>query len=413
MLAAACGGTAPGGTDPNEVAATVNGKNIRMEEVERAIKQQSSGQELNLSPLELAAARLQALQALIEQEVMFQKAEKEGTVPTDEEVTAELNRVKTQSGLSAEQFAAQLQQSGETEETIRQSIKKRLAIDKLAEKITGRIEPPKDNEIEAFYNSNKEAFKNKRGAQLAAIVIDPRDLGQGDTTKNDLEAQAKAREIGIRLVNNRADFATLAQENSEDPETRARGGDWRYFTEDELKQAFPQAIADYIMNKMEIGTIIPQVVPFQGRYLIIKLQKRIEKDEDRTLESPGVRQEITEYLINSRKQLLVASYQSIAMNEARIENYLAKRVVENPNELSGARPAPTAANTSANSNSNSNSGANTSSNSNNNSSENSSLQNSNRTANAPANVSNQSSGNKAGNKADNSKSSESSANNKK
>ena len=27
------------------------------------------------------------------------------------------------------------------------------------------------------------------------------------------------------------------------------------------------------------------------------------------------------------------------MNEARVENNLAKRVVENPNELSGARPA--------------------------------------------------------------------------
>jgi len=30
------------------------------------------------------------------------------------------------------------------------------------------------------------------------------------------------------------------------------------------------------------------------------------------------------------------------MNEARVENYLAKKVVDNPNELSGARPAPPA-----------------------------------------------------------------------
>jgi hypothetical protein len=52
-----------------------------------------------------------------------------------------------------------------------------------------------------------------------------------------------------------------------------------------------------------------------------------------------VRQEINEYLTNARKQILAASYQAIAMNEARIENNLAKRVVENPNELSGARPA--------------------------------------------------------------------------
>ena len=44
-------------------------------------------------------------------------------------------------------------------------------------------------------------------------------------------------------------------------------------------------------------------------------------------------------LVNNRKQLLAASYQAIAMNEAKIENFLAKKVVDNPNELSGARPA--------------------------------------------------------------------------
>jgi hypothetical protein len=81
------------------------------------------------------------------------------------------------------------------------------------------------------------------------------------------------------------------------------------------------------------------LIPFEGRYLILKVQRKQEKDEDRTLDSPGVRQEINEYLTNARKQILAASYQAIAMNEARVENNLAKRVVENPNELSGARPA--------------------------------------------------------------------------
>jgi hypothetical protein len=96
------------------------------------------------------------------------------------------------------------------------------------------------------------------------------------------------------------------------------------------------------MTKMQPGQVFPQLIPFEGRYLILKLQRKQETDEDRTLESPGVRQEITDYLINSRKQLLAASYQAMAMNEAKVENFLAKKVVENPNELSGARPAPAA-----------------------------------------------------------------------
>src|SRR5690349_12052201 len=103
-FAAACGSGGPvgpnGGVDLNATAATVNGKAITMEEVERAVKQQAQGQEGRLSQLELAGARLQVLQSLVEQEVMFQKAEKEQTLPTDEEVTAEYNKRKTASGLS-------------------------------------------------------------------------------------------------------------------------------------------------------------------------------------------------------------------------------------------------------------------------------------------------------------------------
>jgi peptidyl-prolyl cis-trans isomerase SurA len=345
-----CSGTTEGpgpGADPNETAATVNGKPIKMEEVERAIKQQAQGQENRLSPLELAAGRLQVLQSLIEQEVMYQKAEKEGVLPTDEEVNGEFNKRKTASGLSQEQFDAKMKEIGETDASARLAIKKGLAIQKLNDKITGKIEPPKDNEITQFYGNNPEAFKNKRGAQLAAIVIDPRDAGQGDTTRNDLEAQTKAKELGSRVMQG-ADFATVAREASEDPDSRLKGGDWRYFTEDEMKQAFPQGFAEHVMTKMQNGQIFPQLIPFEGRYLILKLQRKQETDEDRTLETPGVRQEITDFLINSRKQLLAASYQAIAMNEAKIENFLAKKVVNNPNELSGARPAvsPAASNSS-------------------------------------------------------------------
>jgi len=90
----------------NETAASVNGKAIRMEDVERAVKQQAQGQESKLSALELASARLQVLQGLVETEVMFQKAEKEGKVPTDEEITTEVNKQKAQSGKSADEITA-------------------------------------------------------------------------------------------------------------------------------------------------------------------------------------------------------------------------------------------------------------------------------------------------------------------
>ena len=341
-LAAACGGTGttgPGGVDMNESAATVNGKAIKFEEVERAVKQQAQGQESKLSALELASARLQVLQTLIEQEVMFQKAEKEGTVPSDEEITAEINKQKTQSGKSADQIQKEMQESGLTDAALHDQVKKALAIQKLVDKITGRIEPPKDSEIEAFYNGNKDAFVKKRGVKLAAIVIDPANNGEGDTTVDEQTSVLKANDI-IKRLQAGQEFSTLAQQFSED-QSRLQGGDLGYVSEADMRQSFPEQLTATLMSpQSEIGKIYS--ARMMGKLYILKLQDRSDRDEQVTLDSPGVRQQVADQLVNSRKQLLAASFQAIAMNEARVENYLAKKVVDNPNELSGARPAPAA-----------------------------------------------------------------------
>ena len=336
----ACGGpsanTGPGGVDPNETAAKVNGKIITMEEVDRAVKLQAQGQEAKMSPLELASARLQVLDTLIQQEVMFQKAEKEGTVPSEDDITVEINKQKTASGKTADQIEKEMKDQGMTEPALRAQVKKAISIQKLVDKITGKIEPPKDSEVEAFYNGNKEAFVKKRGVKLAGIVIDPSNAGQGDTTTDEVSAVAKANEV-IKKLQGGTDFAAVAGEYSED-RSKLQGGDLGYMSEDDMKQAFPEQTVASLMNpQLQIGGIISS--RSQGKLFILKLQERSDKDEAVTLEGPGVREQVQKQLVDNRKQLLAASYQAIAMNEAKIENFLAKKVVDNPNELSGARPA--------------------------------------------------------------------------
>jgi parvulin-like peptidyl-prolyl isomerase len=339
---AACGGPAAnngnGPASGNETAATVNGKVITMEEVDRAVKQQSQGQESKLSPLELAAARLQVLQTLVEQEVMFQKAEKDTLVPTEDEITVEVNRQKVESRLSAEEFDKQMKQAGFDEASFRVNIKKGLAIKKLVDKITGRIEVPKDKEISDFFAGNPELFIKKRGVHLAAIVVDPSNSGQGDVTTNEAEASVRIKEILTKLQMPGSDFAALAREYSEDP-SKLQGGDLGYISEEDLKSNFgAQNAAGFMNEQFRVGAIT-NPIPLNGKVYIFKLQERIEKEETQTLESPGVRQQIQDMLVNNRKQLLAASYQAISMNEARIENNLARRFVDYPNELSGARIA--------------------------------------------------------------------------
>jgi peptidyl-prolyl cis-trans isomerase SurA len=344
VLFTACPGPKGPNTGSGDRAATVNGKVIGMEEVERAIKGQYQGQEAKMAPLELANVRLSALQTLIQQEVMYQKAEKEQTVPTDAEVATEFNKLKTNSGSSVEEFDKGMKEAGETEESAKQKIKVRLAVEKLIEKIGSKVEPLKDSEIQAFYEGNKESFVKKKGVKLAMIVIDPTKTSDQDTTVDEPSAVQQGNEI-MRKLQSGGDFAAIARESSEDPQSKLQGGDIGYVSEEELKQGFsPQLASIFMSEKLQVGQIFP--TPLQGKFFIFKLQERSDKDEVLTLESPGMRQQTTETLINARKQLLNASYAAIAMNEAKVENFLAKRVVENPNELSGARPAPTeAANT--------------------------------------------------------------------
>lgn len=352
-LFAACSGGGGGltGVDPNETAAKVNGKAITMEEVDRAVKQQAQGQETKFSPLELANARLQVLDTLIQQEVMFQKAEKEGTVPSDDDITAEINKQKNASGKTADQIAKEMKDAGLTEAAIRDQVKKQIAIQKLIDKITGKIGAPSDSEVDAFYNGNKDAFVKKKGVKLGAIVIDPAKTDEADQTVDEQSSVLKANEI-IGKIKAGQDFATLAREFSED-QSKFQSGDLGNLSQDDLVQAFGDQTAQQLMNpQVQVGGII--TARAQGKFFILKLQDRSDKDEPVTLESPGVRQQVIDSLVNSRKQLLAASYQAIAMNEAKVENFLAKKVVDNPNELSGARPAGAssatpAANTNANS----------------------------------------------------------------
>src|SRR5512144_2694904 len=82
----------------NTVAATVNGKKIMLQEVERIIHQQAGGKESQMSAHDLAQARLTVLDKLIQREVLFQRAEQEKLLPTEDEITSTINKQKQDSG---------------------------------------------------------------------------------------------------------------------------------------------------------------------------------------------------------------------------------------------------------------------------------------------------------------------------
>jgi parvulin-like peptidyl-prolyl isomerase len=328
-------------TPESTVAATVNGRKIMSSEVERIIHKQAEGKESEMSAHDLAQARLQVLDDLIKREVLFQRAEQEKLLPTDDEVTNAINTQKQQSQMTEDEFQRQLKNQNMTMEALREEAKKDLAINKLSDKYSGKI-TISDREVEDFYAANKSTFVNARGARLAVIIVDPADnSGQGITqndAKGDAAAKAKIDDIYSKLKGGATDFATVARAQSEDAQSLLKGGDIGFFSEDQMRQAgFPKEMIDSFMGPMAVGGIT-EPKQLNNKWYIFKLQERNLQTENLTLESQGVRQQITAELTNQRKQILDGALLRTAMADAKIVNNLAADILSNPSNL-GLRPA--------------------------------------------------------------------------
>ena len=322
------------------VAASVNDKKIMLTEVDKILEQQAKSQQVqfsDMSQLELAAGRLQVLDELIRREVLFQRAEKENLLPKDEDVTQIINEQKQQLG-TKEAFETALRESGQTEEAMRDVARRQLAIQRLLDRTSAKIEPPTDKEVEDFYNNNKARYVSQRGVGLAAIVVDPADNGATNDAKSDTEAKTKI-DIIYQQLKSGGDFATVAREKSEDSQSVLRGGDIGFFSEDQLKQSgFPQELIARFFSGMEVGSY---TAPFQtnGRWTIFKLTDKRLQSENLTLENPEVRKDATENILNQRKQILNAAMLEVAMREAKITNNLAQDMLNSSTSLSSLRPA--------------------------------------------------------------------------
>ena len=142
-----------------------------------------------------------------------------------------------------------------------------------------------------------------------------------------------------------ADFATVARAKSEDANSVPRGGDIGFATEDDLKQnGFPPDLINKFFG-MQAGDRTEPIRFNSGKWYVFKLEEKRLQTENLTLESPGVRQQITQALIKQRSDILNAALVEVAMNEAKIVNNLASTMLNTPGNL-GLRPASSGAVTS-------------------------------------------------------------------
>ena len=316
----------------------MNGKKIPAAELEKYYRNQTADSPQQpaqpVSGEQATSLRLNILKDLIDNEIIMQHAEKLGLLATDDEVEQKFNEIK--SPYSADDFKKKLQERGISEADFKRDLRRTLTAQKVMNKeITSKITVT-DADIKDYYNAHKSEFNLiEPQYHLAHIWITTQPNPQvhnlkNDKARNDAEARKKAQMILNRLDSGE-DFATLAMNYSEDPESTGNGGDLGFTPASSLNDTDP-ATRDAV-SKLKPGQYSGLIIVLNPQtkqpfgYRVVKLVSK-EPAGQREFSDPRVQQAIREQLRDRREQLLKAAYYEVVRDQAKVQNYLAEQVLK-------------------------------------------------------------------------------------
>ncbi len=120
-----------------------------------------------------------------------------------------------------------------------------------------------DADLRAVYNASMDNFRMPERVKAAHILI--KTQGKSDAEKK--QALAKAEDI-LKQLKAGADFAKLAEKNSDDTSNAPKGGDLGWFVRGQMVQEFDKAV--FAMKPGELSSIVTT----EFGYHIIKLEAK-------------------------------------------------------------------------------------------------------------------------------------------
>jgi peptidyl-prolyl cis-trans isomerase SurA len=312
---------------PDNVAATVNGRTITYAELDKKYQSTFMSSTERPSDDQMAIQKLEVLRALVDSEIMLQRAEKLGLMATDADVESRFAELKAP--YTQEEFQRQLASTKMTVEDMKVQIKRDLSVEKLFNREIKSHISISDRDVTDFYNTNKSSFNfPEPQIHLAQILVTPnpdpnvRNL-KSDKAQNEDQARKKIDMLVTRLKQGE-DYAQLALNFSEDPQSAPNGGDLGFVPESALEKANPDLRK--AIQAASPGQVTNVVRTAEG-YRVFKIYSK-EPAGQRELTDPRVQQNIRETLRNRKDQLLRAAYYEVARDEAKVVNYLALSIAQ-------------------------------------------------------------------------------------
>ncbi len=239
-----------------DVAARVNGETISQSEIDEEIERMKTEYPELFSGADAEGRELdyreQLLQSRIDQLLVTQAAEERGIDVSESDVDEYIDEIRS-SFPDEEDFQAQLEASGVTEEDLRRQAHDQLLVEQLVDEVSGDIEIT-DEDIQEYYEENISQFEKEAAKRPAHILIS--------------EEETETAEQVLEEIRDGADFAAMAEQYSIDDASAQQGGDlgWPSYS---FVPEFEEALQD-----LEVGEVSDMVKSQFGWHIITVLDER-------------------------------------------------------------------------------------------------------------------------------------------
>jgi peptidyl-prolyl cis-trans isomerase C len=285
-----------------DVAAYVNGQAIPIAMVRLAAQRAKT-----VTPEQQPDAYRQALEFLIEREILFQEALIRRIRPDDRIVERLYDQERTKYKDERE-FRAALAAQGLTPARFRLEIMAQQTVRALMLQEEAKVPPSAVTmaEVQAYFATHAAEFQTGERLVLSQILV---ALGD-DTTR---EAQRAKADAILARVRRGEDFSALAAQDSDDPASRLDKGRLPELVRGRMSKPFEDAAF-----ALSPGTVSEVVETPQG-FHIIKLHERLPSQ---SLSLEQVAEQLQVALLQSKRQQAFDALRATLKSKARIERYL-------------------------------------------------------------------------------------------
>jgi parvulin-like peptidyl-prolyl isomerase len=305
----------------NPVIAKGKGVEVKqsdLDEVITAVKARAAAQGQTVPPDQLMQFQLMTLNDLIGTQLLLQQANAADKAEGDKKAGDQLAAFLKQSG-SQEVFDRELKASGTTVDALRLKAAQHFtAAAALTRELGVSVTP---DEVTQFYGDHPSDFEQSETVHVRHILL----MTMDPTTRSPLaddQIKAKRKQIDDILKRARAgeDFAKLATQFSEDPDTKKNGGELPDFPRD--AQGIPPelAAAAFSLNTNQISDVVTMDI---GYDIIKLLDKTPSKKVALTDKLPGidatVGDKIKDFLLQQKIEKQAPAYLDKLKKDADVE----------------------------------------------------------------------------------------------